>query len=387
MDYFDAVLPGLVLRVSFGGTKTWRALHYVKVDGKTKPRTYKLGRYPTLDLKQAREKARQFLADPQKAREKAAEGSFKEVAENFIKRHVEASGLRSEAEIKRCLAKYVYPLWRDRPFTEIRRGEVAALLDRIEDENGKRQADYVLAIIRKIMNWYAARHDDYSSPIVRGMQRSKPAERKRERILNDDEIRAVWETAPAVHPSFAALLKLLLLTAQRREKVATMRWADIDDIGVWTIPTEQREKSNAEVLRLPKMALEVIASQPRIAGNPYVLPGSKVRRRPANGQAEPPAFGAFSQRKEELDAERKKTLPNMPPWTFHDLRRTARSLMSRAGIRPDISERVLGHAIPGVEGVYDRHRYDDEKAQALKQLAALIVTILNPPEGNVVALR
>jgi len=78
----------------------------------------------------------------------------------------------------------------------------------------------------------------------------------------------------------------------------------------------------------------------------------------------------------------------MPSWVLHDLRRTARSLLSRAGVRPDISERVLGHAIPGVEGVYDRHSYDHEKADALNRLATLIDTIVHPPEGgNVIALR
>ena len=74
-------------------------------------------------------------------------------------------------------------------------------------------------------------------------------------------------------------------------------------------------------------------------------------------------------------------------WTLHDLRRTSRSLLSRAGVRPDIAERVLGHAVGGVEGIYDRHRYDDEKADALARLAAPIERIVNPPAGNVVPLR
>jgi hypothetical protein len=77
----------------------------------------------------------------------------------------------------------------------------------------------------------------------------------------------------------------------------------------------------------------------------------------------------------------------MADWVLHDLRRTARSLMSRAGVLPHVSERVLGHAIPGVEGVYDRHSYDTEKAHALLQLAALVETIINPPSGNVVPMQ
>jgi integrase len=119
-------------------------------------------------------------------------------------------------------------------------------------------------------------------------------------------------------------------------------------------------------------------------GNPYVFSGGKRGRRTKSDKPLPPQhFNSWSQRKDELDA---KLLADMPHWTFHDLRRTARSLLSRAGVRPDISERVMGHAIPGVEGVYDRHSYSDEKADALERLAALIGTIINPPEGNVVAL-
>jgi hypothetical protein len=77
----------------------------------------------------------------------------------------------------------------------------------------------------------------------------------------------------------------------------------------------------------------------------------------------------------------------MPPWVNHDLRRTAKTLMVRASIRPDISERVLGHTIKGVEGTCDQHKCDDEKADALIRLAALVETIINPPSGNVVPLR
>ena len=153
----------------------------------------------------------------------------------------------------------------------------------------------------------------------------------------------------------------------------TLRWEDIAD-GVWAIRTEPREKGNAGRLRLPEAALDIIAKQPRIEGNPYVFTAARG--------AGP--FNSFSEWKAQLDA---KLPTNMAHWTIHDLRRTARSLLSRAGVRPDISERVMGHAIAGVEGVYDRHRYDDEKAHALQALADLIDRILNPPAVNVVPLR
>jgi hypothetical protein len=105
------------------------------------PTTHALGAFAVLKVKEAREKARLFLADPHKALAQAEVGSFREVAESSLKRHVQASGLRSEKEIVRLLKQHVFPVWGNRPFREIRRAEVTALLDKIEDEHGARQAD------------------------------------------------------------------------------------------------------------------------------------------------------------------------------------------------------------------------------------------------------
>ena len=140
-----------------------------------------------------------------------------------------------------------------------------------------------------------------------------------------------------------------------------MRWSDISPDGVWTISTEKREKGNAGALKLPKLALGIIAAQPRLAGNPHVFAGN-------GGDAR-----AVEQRhKVALDKA-----SGVTDWRLHDLRRTARSLMSRAGVLNDHAELVLGHALPGVEGVYDLHRYDQEKAEALRRLAALIERIVH----------
>lgn len=295
--------------------------------------------------------------------------SFRAVAENWLKRHVAAKKLRSAHEIERCLEKYVLPHWADRDFISIKRSDIAALLDHIEDHHGSRMADSVLAVLRSIANWHASRDDSYVSPFVRGMRRHKGG--ARERVLNDEELRAVWKQAEANGP-FGAIIRLLLLTAQRREKVVTMKWADVVD-GVWTIATAEREKGNAGSLVLPPQNIEIINAQPRLSGNPYVFAG----RRGDGGCLD------VSQSKRPFDAK----LPPMPRWTLHDLRRTARSLMSRADVRPDIAERVLGHVQPGIKGVYDRHQYLTEKGDALNRLAALIGTIVNPPADNVRQLR
>jgi integrase len=280
------------------------------------------------------------------------------------------NGLRSEKEITRLLRVHVFPAWKDRAFLSIRRSDVAALLDRIQDDHGARQADYVLNVVRSIMNWYATRHDDYTPPIVRGMRRQNQKAQARARVLTDDEIRTIWKQAEA-NGTFGAIVRTCLLTAQRSRKVAAMKWADVSLDGEWSIPKEAREKDTAGLLVLPRVALAILVKQPRLESNPYVFAGR------GSGP-----YRGFSQAKTAFDGR----LSGVAAWVIHDLRRTARSLMSRAGVRPDIAERVMGHAIAGVEGVYDRHSYRDEKADALRRLAALIDGVINPRE-NIVTIR
>ena len=138
-----------------------------------------------------------------------------------------------------------------------------------------------------------------------------------------------------------------------------MRWKDIGIDGTWSIPTAPREKGNPGTLKLPKVALDLIRKQPHLSER------------------------IFDFHKTTLEAAKAA----IGDWHIHDLRRTARSLMSRAGVQSEHAERVLGHAIGGVEGVYDRHRYDNEKTRALEKLAAPIQRIANPPAQNVVALQ
>jgi integrase len=380
LDYFEKLERGrnLMLRLSYGGSRAWRVVYYQ--DGKPHAKT--IGHYPALGVAAARKAARKF--DIETASAAAQAGSFKDVAGAWLRHYVDAKQLRSKDEILRQLEKYVFPAWERTPFFEIRRGTVNALLDRIVERHGRSQADGVLATIRSICNWFQSRDENYVSPIVKGMKRDhrRASEKARDRILTDDEIRALWKACDKLTREgniFGGLVKLLLLTGQRREKVAQMRRDDIES-GVWSIATEAREKGNAGALKLPAGALEIIERQPEIDDNPYVFAGSERGRRHGK-KSGPPSFNSWSQRKTELD----ERLPAMPRWTLHDLRRTARSLMSRAGVPRDHAERVLGHAIVGVEGIYDRHAYFTEKADALERLAKLVSEIVSPPpQTNVV---
>src|SRR4051812_12321311 len=198
-----------------------------------------------MKIAEAREKARKAMErikDGKSAFEQPSPRAvmFQDVAELWLRRHVRAKGLRSAHEIARLLRAHVYPAWKGHAFVGIRRSDVTSLLDEIEDDHGARQADYVLAIVRGIANWYATRHDGYAPPIVKGMRRTDPKGRERDRALSDDELRVVWKAAER-DGVYGVLVRLLLLTAQRREKVLSMKWADIAD-GTWTIAVDAREK-------------------------------------------------------------------------------------------------------------------------------------------------
>jgi hypothetical protein len=168
-------------------------------------------------------------------------GRFRTIAEDYVKR--EASRVRSMDQRKAILDRLIYPVIGDKVAVKLKRSDIIALLDRIEDEHGASMADSALMVVRRICNWHAARDDDFRSPIVRGMSRSNAE--GRERILSDDEIRAVWGTTGEIIANaeterlglfmFAQLLRYILLTAVRRNEGARMDSAELSGAD-WLIP-------------------------------------------------------------------------------------------------------------------------------------------------------
>ena len=181
---------------------------------------------------------------------------------------------------------------------------------------------------------------------------------------------------------FPGLVRFLLLTAARRAEAAEMPWSEIDGTD-WVLPKERNKVKRDLVRPLSEPARAVLEALPKIEGSKFAF--TTNGRRSMTGYSKPK-----SRFDEAVLKELKKEDPKAEPlenWTLHDLRRTARSLMSRAGVPERHAEQCLGHVISGVMGVYDRHRYIDEMRIAYEKLAAMIETIVNPPVGNVVFLK
>jgi integrase len=362
---WDATVPGLAVRVTDKGQRTFVLV--ARYPGSDNPSPRALGNVGALSLADAREKAQAWHkqiatgADPAVLAEAKAANTFRAIAIDYIAR--EGRKLRSADWREKVLERLVYPVIGSRPIAEIRRSEIVKLLDKIADERGDTMADRTLALVRKIMNWHATRSDDFRSPIVKGMARTKPKEHARERVLTDDEIRALWRSCGGV---FGRFVKFLLLTGARRSEAAQMERSEVDG-GDWTLPAA-RNKTKVDLIRPLSKAAQALVENGEAD---WVFTTDGVT--PISG---------FSKFKRGLDK-----VSGVRDYTLHDCRRTARTLMSRAGVNKDHAERCLGHVIGGVRETYDRHEFYREKAQAFEALAALIDRIVKGESAKVIRIK
>jgi integrase len=319
-----------------------------------------------LGLADARKWARTELGkvahgrDPLAEKRKAAlagKNTLAAVCEEYFKR--EGVKLRTAQTRRATLERLVFPVLGKREIGEIKRSEINRLLDRIEDDNGPRAAGLALSYLSVVFNWYAGRSDDFRNPVVRGMARG--AATRRDRILSDAELTAVWKAAQAAQDDpYGALVLFLLLTAARRGEAVGLRWSEIEGTD-WLLPAS-RNKTKVDLIRpLSAAAQAVLDRLPRIGDYVFSMGG----KRP---------LGGLSARKAQFDEA-----CGVHCWRVHDLRRSARSLLSRANVDFHHAERCIGHLVRGSAGVYDRHAYREQKRVAFEKLAALIDRIVNPP--------
>jgi integrase len=380
-DYPDAIVPGLALRVTDKGHRSFVLVARYPTHPKN-PTRRALGSYGALTLDQARTKARQWLEligkgiDPevQQAREKAAAqrrqaNSFAAVAADFLDRH--GKTLRKEKEARAIVGREFVRRWGARPITDIAPAEVAAAIRVIVNRGAPYQAHNALGYIRRLFNWAIAQHEFgiETSPV----ERLKPTDligkrEARERTLTDAELRAVWEAADRMGYPYGPVFRLLIFTGQREREVADMTWSEVDlDRRLWTIPADRMKGGRAHEVPLSPAAVALLESLPRFTAGDFVF-STTAGAKSVNG---------FSKGKARIDR-----LSGVADWKIHDLRRTMRTHLSALPVQDLVRELVIAHAKPGLHKVYDKHTYEAEKRDCLERWEKRLLTIVEPPPAG-----
>jgi integrase len=286
--------------------------------------------------------------------------TFEAIGREYL-RHEAKRGLSSAHQYRWTLERWIFPEIGAVQVRTLKRSDIIGLVDNVGSQSGPAMARQVFSVLRRVLNWYAARDDDFNSPIKWGMAREVVARAKaRDRVLDDDELCAVWRATEGNSWPFGSLVRFLFLTAARRSEAQGMRWAEVNGrTGDWVLPVSRSKIRRALVRPLSTSALGLLNGLPRIGEYVFTMTGSSP-------------IGSISKSKRLLD-----DASGVSDWTLHDLRRTARSLMSRAGVPERHAEECLGHVQGGVRATYDRYSYHDEKKQAYEALAAKIKRIVN----------
>jgi integrase len=371
---FDDDLPGFGLRIRDGGSKTW--VYQYKLG--TQHRRISLGKYPALPPAAARKTASKLHAqvrlgdDPAAAKAekqaKAAE-TFGAVLKTYLARRrgqIRDSSLR---EVERHLQRNLAPL-HSVPVDKLDRRTIAAQLARLTMEAGPIQANRTRASCAKFLNWCLAEGLTENNP---AMHTNKNAEKSRDRVLSDKELKAIWKALP--ENDYGAIVRLLILTGQRAAEIAGLRWSEIDfDRNVIVLPGNRTKNHRSHIVPLSKPARAILEARLQHNGRDLVF-GIGER-----------GFSGWSKSKARLD----DALAVAPPFVIHDIRRSAATHMAELGIQPHVIEAVLNHVSgskSGVAGIYNRAAYETEKATALSRWAEHVAAIVEGRKNNVRPLR
>jgi integrase len=379
----DGLLPGLYLVVQPSGAKSW-AIRY-RANGR--PRKFTLGSFPKIELGEARDLAREHMraiskgADPaaEKRAAKAAQAApdlpttMGDLCDLYVKRHLKKNVRRWQAA-EREIERHIRPRLGDKPLAELKRAHIRQLLAEIVEVYPV-QANRTLSRIRAIMNW-ALGEDLIEADPTAGIKRPTK-ETPADRILSDDELRAVWTATDRLGHPAQPFMRILMLTGQRRDDVRLMHWDEINlPERTWIIPANRYKARRPHLVPLTEQAAAILEVMPFREAGGYVFS--------TDGGGRP--YSNVQKPKAAIDKASKVT-----GWTLHDVRRTVRTGLSRLGVRPDIAERVIGHAVGGRLGqTYDVYEYVDEKRRALEAWAAHLARVVEGREaaadGNVVRL-
>lgn len=369
---FDDDLPGFGLRIRAGGSRNW--VFQYKLGPKHRRMT--LGKYPALHPAKARETAAKLHAevklgnDPAgaKADKQAKAGeTFGAILRTYLARRRGQVRASTYGENERHLDRNLQPLHRLR-LDKVDRRAVAAQLARLTSEAGPTQANRTRASLSKFLNWCAG-EGLVETNAAAFTNRNK--ERPRERVLSNDELKTVWNALPT--GDYGDIIKLLILTGQRANEIALLRWSEIDLRGVIALPAERTKNRRAHFVPMSAAVRAILEALPRRDGRDFVF---------GTGQG---GFSGWSRCKSRLDEAAK-----IPPWIVHDIRRSVATGMAEIGILPHVIEAVLNHVSghkSGVAGLYNKSSYESEKTAALTRWAEHVLAIVEGRKSNVAPMK
>jgi integrase len=388
VEHWDAVVPGLGIRTTDRGVKTFVLI--ARYPGSANPTRRALGEYGAMSLEEARDKARKWLSLLHKGKNPATieeierrasvreqANTFGAAAEEFI-RYIHRQKLRTAPEMERGLRQTFIARWDRLPMAEITSGDIRGVIAQAVSRDAPYTAFKLFSLIRRFFNW-AIGADAYGleqNPCWRLNPKDLIGERHaRHRVLDDCELQALWRITARVKYPWGPLYRALMLTGLRLNEACGARWGEIDaGQRLWTIPAERMKKvkggAKPHVVPLSSAMIDLLDTLPRFAGGDHLFSHSYGKR--------PLRPHQFSDFKTRLDRRLLRTLRAMarlrgqdpaqsilPPWVNHDLRRTFRTRLSALKIPDEVREAVLAHQRPGIKGVYDHHHYLDEKREAL----------------------
>jgi integrase len=388
-DVWDANMPGLMLRVSPSGTKAFCFSYRYR--GKEKRRKT-IGRYPKpFSLADARKEAKALAKrvangeDPARANKVVStdkgERPFSDVAAEFVDQYAKPRN-RRWWETERILKKD-FKTWNKWPINTIHREHVQDVLKTLKARSAKgTAANAGLAVVRKLFNWAVDENYIAISPCLRI---TKPTKSKsRDRVLSDRELARVWLAADAMGWPYGRIIQLLILTGQRRQEVAGIRWEELNAIktGVWSIPAGRTKADRAHELPFSKTMAQIVSDLPQRHGE-LAFPAFKVQTKRAAWREDRTGLrpvSGFSWWKAQLDEK-----SGVKDWRVHDLRRTLSTRLAGMKIPQEVTERILNHKtgiLGGVAGIYNRFGYEDEMADALQKWAEYVQTIVEAEKAR-----
>jgi len=374
--HFDSGLAGFGLRIRAGAggklLRTW--VFQYRCDGTQ--RRMRIGSADVMGIEAARQAAKKALGavangqDPQGKDDDKDKLTLRKAVDQFLA--VKQNELRPNTifETTRYLTGEYFEVLHDKPLDAIKRADVATRIVAIAQKSGSATAYLARAKLSGFFAWAMTMGMVEASPVVGAY--TPPKNKPRERVLSDIELAAIWRAAG--YDVFGKIIKLMILTACRREEIGGMAWGEFKSDGTeWTLPAERSKNKRAHTLPMMPMMRSIIDTVPRLVGRDRVF-----------GERSPNGFTSWDAHKTELDRR-----SGVAGWELRDIRRSVATKMADLGIQPHIIEQILNHQSghkAGPAGIYNRSSYQAEVKRALVLWADYVTALVESGSRKVVSL-